>query len=224
MKPKDLTGQVFGRLTVLRRASKDEVGDRSSGTYWLCQCACGNKTVVLSSSIVRGKSKSCGCLHYATRKGNPIGQSSSIIGKTFGELTVIAPAGYGKWTFLCSCGVECVYRLKPVIDGEILSCGHIMRQRKREQMQSNAFGFRDGTEITTLKSIVTGKWPARSSTGVVGVSIRRYATRIAYVAQIDVAGKHIYIGQFAALEDAIKARKHAEDIYFSPLIDAENDN
>lgn len=56
----DLTGQKFGRLTVLKR-------DKSSKkiVYWLCECDCESKTrlYVLGSSLKSGKTKSCGCLH-----------------------------------------------------------------------------------------------------------------------------------------------------------------
>ena len=37
-KVKDLTGQRFGRLIVIKR-----VNDKRQGTFWLCKCDCGNK-------------------------------------------------------------------------------------------------------------------------------------------------------------------------------------
>lgn len=52
----DLTGQRFGRLTVLAPAAN--VGDR---TAWLCQCDCGKKTVVKTGHLRSGHTKSCGC-------------------------------------------------------------------------------------------------------------------------------------------------------------------
>ena len=54
----DLTGQRFGRLTVVQRA---EIGKRGHA-LWLCKCACGKDTVVSSSSLRRGATNSCGCL------------------------------------------------------------------------------------------------------------------------------------------------------------------
>lgn len=53
----DLTGKVFGRLTVLER------GDIKSGkTYWRCRCACGNELSIRGTSLSLGLSESCGCL------------------------------------------------------------------------------------------------------------------------------------------------------------------
>ncbi len=54
----DETGNVHGRLTVLRRAGSNEVGHAT----WLCECECGNETVVSGTRLRMGKKKSCGCL------------------------------------------------------------------------------------------------------------------------------------------------------------------
>lgn len=55
-KLQDLTGQRFGRLTVIRRAK-----NRRNLTYWLCKCDCGKEVEVSKGSLVRGYTKSCGC-------------------------------------------------------------------------------------------------------------------------------------------------------------------
>lgn len=55
----DLTGQRFGRWTVLSRAESN----KWRATRWLCQCDCGKTKIVVGSSLRRGLSLSCGCLH-----------------------------------------------------------------------------------------------------------------------------------------------------------------
>lgn len=55
---RDLTGQKFGRLTAISRA--DNRG--KSCTMWRCRCDCGNEIITMRSSLVGGKTKSCGCL------------------------------------------------------------------------------------------------------------------------------------------------------------------
>ena len=52
----DLTGQRFGRLTVLRPA--ENIGRR---TAWLCLCDCGREAVVKTYHLRSGKCSSCGC-------------------------------------------------------------------------------------------------------------------------------------------------------------------
>ena len=58
-KPKDITGQRFGRMTVLRD-SGERCSDR--GVLWLCKCDCGNEKIARGSDLKRGHVKSCGCL------------------------------------------------------------------------------------------------------------------------------------------------------------------
>ena len=58
-RPLDLTGQRFGRLVAIERATNSKSGKAK----WLCKCDCGNETMVFSTSLVRGLSRSCGCLN-----------------------------------------------------------------------------------------------------------------------------------------------------------------
>lgn len=53
----DLTGQVFGQLTVLEYAGSER--NRSS---WKCECSCGNIVVVNQMELKHGDTLSCGCL------------------------------------------------------------------------------------------------------------------------------------------------------------------
>lgn len=57
MRRKDLTGQTFGRLTVLGFAGAAPNGNAT----WRCRCACGNLTVVDGYRLRKGTTTSCGC-------------------------------------------------------------------------------------------------------------------------------------------------------------------
>jgi len=61
---KDLTGQKFGRLTVIEKTTKRSLRGE---IIWRCRCKCGNITEVRSSNLLRGYTKSCGCLYKETR-------------------------------------------------------------------------------------------------------------------------------------------------------------
>lgn len=55
---KVLLGKRFGRWEVIK-----EQGINRWGQYlWLCQCDCGNQSVVVGSSLTAGTSQSCGCV------------------------------------------------------------------------------------------------------------------------------------------------------------------
>lgn len=58
----DLTGQTFGRLTVVSRAE-------SSGkeARWNCRCLCGTPVVVFGGNLRRGATRSCGCFNAERR-------------------------------------------------------------------------------------------------------------------------------------------------------------
>lgn len=58
---KDLTGQTFDRLKVLKVDHKQQCGNRFR-YYWLCECECGNTVVVRTDCLTKGLVKSCGCL------------------------------------------------------------------------------------------------------------------------------------------------------------------
>lgn len=61
---RDLTGLVFGRLTVIEQAEDyiNPIGKREA--KWLCQCSCKEESYlsVIHSNLVSGTTKSCGCL------------------------------------------------------------------------------------------------------------------------------------------------------------------
>ena len=59
---KDLTGQRFGRLTVVSRAEK-----LSKAIRWNCICDCGASCIVQANHLTRGDIKSCGCLNTEKR-------------------------------------------------------------------------------------------------------------------------------------------------------------
>lgn len=56
----NLTGLVFGRLTVSRLASRG--GRGTGGCMWECTCDCGKKGTYYGGALRSGNTRSCGCL------------------------------------------------------------------------------------------------------------------------------------------------------------------
>lgn len=54
---KNLTGQNFGKLTVVHALPQRKNGQ----VQWRCKCVCGNYTTIITSYLTRGDTKSCGC-------------------------------------------------------------------------------------------------------------------------------------------------------------------
>lgn len=70
---KDLSGQTFGKLYV-----QSETGSNTWGNVvWTCSCSCGRQVEITSGNLIRGNTKSCGCLsthnwiHGATTNAKP---------------------------------------------------------------------------------------------------------------------------------------------------------
>lgn len=76
----DLSGEKFGRLTVLSPTDQR----RNSSVVWLCKCECGNETLVSAKELKTGMKRSCGCLQKETRSlaGK---QTTNIRPKKIGE-------------------------------------------------------------------------------------------------------------------------------------------
>jgi hypothetical protein len=155
---KDLTGQRFGRLFVLRASDLPKPEANGNRLGWLCRCDCGNE-VIRSNKALRlsnGKVKSCGCLLRETA-------------------------------------------VKKVVE-------------------DNAMGHYDGT---TVSAIAPDRNKNKNNTsGVKGVYWS--ASEKKWVAKIGFRNKTITLGRYVHKDDAIKARKEAEEKYFTPVITAYN--
>lgn len=124
---KDLTGQKFNKLQVIKRVDNS----KHNKARYLCKCDCGNETIVDASYLRNGRIKSCGCFKD-TREVRKVN-----IGDTFGQLTVIKKYGkdkHGNILFLCkcTCGNETVATANNLRKGHTKSCG-CLRQKSRHQ-------------------------------------------------------------------------------------------
>lgn len=122
---KNLIGQCFGRWTVKERAPNGA----SDQTRWLCECNCGNRRIVHRSSLIRDRSKSCGCLkkELATIWASDKFSKPIQHGKQFERLTVEHENGRsnGLITYLCTCvcGNQVTVRSAALRSGNTKSCG-----------------------------------------------------------------------------------------------------
>ena len=57
----DLTGNVYGRLTVLYEGERRRSPSGAIRRQWVCKCECGNIVEVTTASLRNGHTVSCGC-------------------------------------------------------------------------------------------------------------------------------------------------------------------
>ena len=139
-------GDTVGYWTLIEEVPKPE-GRVYNGIYWNCKCKCGTEKVILEQTLVKGKSKSCGC----SRK-------IDLIGKKIGKLTVIEPVndndGRSKWLCLCDCGNTKII-LQDKLSGKspTLSCGCLRFERINELMhRTNEYVFKDDYVIGIMSN------------------------------------------------------------------------
>ncbi len=109
----DLTGQQFGKLTVLRKTASR----RSGFVVWECICQCGNTTAVTTNNLTGGTVRSCGCSRH-----------KDLSGMRFGMLTAVQPTDQRKrghiiWQCFCDCGNSTLVTSSDLLSGSRTSCG-----------------------------------------------------------------------------------------------------
>lgn len=134
---KDLTGMRFGRLLVLECCGKNEHGKY----IWKCLCDCGNITYVISSRLITGRTKSCGCLN---REVTSLARKIDLTGKRFGRLVVICEDGRKNgrvlWKCKCDCGNIVYVMTSDLINGKTKSCGCFKKDRLLERCVHDLVG------------------------------------------------------------------------------------
>ena len=128
----DLTGKKFGRLTVVRRGADYISPGGIHRTRWLCECECGNETLVQEGTLKAGKVRSCGCLarEVAANNGRGNGQKRAIdlTGQRFGRLVAVKAIRSDRghevlWECVCDCGKKYFAYSKALRSGHVKSCG-----------------------------------------------------------------------------------------------------
>lgn len=118
----DLTGKIFGQLTVISRDYETQKAKNEAKPIWKCQCTCGNMISVLGKSLRDGKTVSCGCA--ASKRAKEI-NFIDITGQKFGKLTALQYLGRSRWLCKCECGEETIAVANDLRRGQTISCGCI---------------------------------------------------------------------------------------------------
>lgn len=128
----DLTGQRFGRLTVISPTVAED-----GAAAWLCQCDCGNKVIYKARALRQSKTKSCGCLKMDVLHA----KAKDLTGMNFGFLTVIKRVeNIGSRTAYlcrCQCGKEKVIAALNLTTGKTISCGCYKDKRCGEKFRTH---------------------------------------------------------------------------------------
>lgn len=144
---RDLSGKRFGRWLVVDQAPSTKMPSGRTRNLWNCVCRCGYQARIEASSLVSGRSQSCGCLKsdilrkiVKPRKARmAYGQfrDGDLTGEQFGRWTVLAAApdhitksGEKRpmWSCACSCGTTKDVVESNLLRGQSRSCGCLRRE------------------------------------------------------------------------------------------------
>ena len=137
----DLTGKRFGKLVVVKQTKSHVTPSGQKKARWICNCDCGNTSIVSAQDLKTGHTKSCGCLPTKTIGSGLI----DLTGMRFGKLTVIKRTedyvgknGYRspKWLCKCDCGNEVSVQGGNLRNGVVKHCGCDKIKSKGEEAVS----------------------------------------------------------------------------------------
>lgn len=224
---KDITGKVFGRLTVIEPTKQRQHG----AVIWKCKCQCGNDEVYASrANLEQGYTSSCGCLKSEiVSKISKETKPKDIKGQKFGRLTALESTdkrdnGYVVWQCICECDNETYVNIHNLVSGNTLSCGCLNSEIAKENAVKNISKHKENNYVagTRLDFIKSNKPNKNNTTGYKGVYLRKKDGK--YTAQIEFQGKRYFLGSYNTKEEAAEVRKEAEQKLYGDFLEWYNKN
>jgi hypothetical protein len=221
----DLTGQVFGKLTVQDYYGKDKFGKR----LWYCICSCGSnkKVITCTSNLKRDITKSCGCHRterireesYKIRRYNKYDLTNDYgVGYTYKNQIFyfdlidyelikdyswhLSQHGYvasfinNKYIFMHD------FIMPHDKDKEVDHINHVHNDNRRDNLRI----------VTRCQNGMNKKIHSNNTSGVTGVYWVKRQQK--WFASITAYKKKYNLGYFSEFQDAVVCRKEAEKQLF----------
>jgi len=118
----DLTGNIYGELTVIEMLYGYKHINNKPRTYCRCCSENGDEVIVRADALQSGATKSM-------KGAGKTGKAADIVGMKFGLLTAISPTDKRRsngsiiWNCLCDCGNYTEVSVGNLMRGHTLSCG-----------------------------------------------------------------------------------------------------
>ena len=201
----DLTGQEFGKLTVIKRASND----KNDKIQWLCKCACGNEKIARGVDLRSKKQTTCGwCNTYDLSGEYGICTMSNSKQFIFDKNDYDLIKKYC-WRMTQNGYIQSGNKIK--LHRLIMNCpdGMVVDHISNNKTDNRKSNLRICKQ---KENCMNHSLNLNNTSGVAGVSWHKASSK--WIARIKVNYKTIYLGTFANFDDAVKARKEAEERYF----------
>ncbi len=233
----DLTGMVFGRLTVLEQA--EDYVRPSNGQHearWLCECSCKNHTrkIIKGADLVKKRTSSCGCMKsekisICNKKYN---NYSELLHDEYGDYYIGYTSNTNKEFYIDADDFNkikdyCWYENFPKNNFSVLIARdqntnkpikmHILLGFKsydhvdRNELNNRKYNLRPAT---TGENSYNRNKRSDNTSGYIGVSWSKEKQK--WIAQIQYHNHNYNLGGYYDIQDAIIARLQAELKYFGP--------
>lgn len=145
----------------------------------------------------------------------------NLIGRRFGKLEVIGRSdkrgSRGErtvplWECRCECGNITYKATDTLTNSELSMCNECVGKYARSKQREKA-GYVDGTQLSRIKS---DKLISSNTSGCRGVYFDKCSGK--WRARLKFKGKLMNFGSHANFEDAVKARKAAEQEYYGEFL------
>lgn len=157
-----------------------------------------------------------------------MGKLIDLTGKRFGRLTVIERDyetqrkknnKYVYWKCKCNCGNDTSVNSESLRQGKTKSCGCLIIENGRMNTSENLIPANRKVlvEKTNLNRINLKKTASDNTSGVTGVCFDRSSGK--WLAYLNINKKNVLYKHFKNKQDAINARKEAEEKYFKPILE-----
>ncbi len=152
-------GNVFGYLTVIGDIVDKNSRNNKIGKYVLCRCICNNEKYINYRSLIKGKSRSCGC-----KRGEFRTKPSEIkVGQIFGKLKFTGIEkninGVKFLEMTCLCGNIKFVRKHSLLRKHTTSCGCFQNEVRGIHYKTDLTGNKYGNLLVTKRMSIreTGK-------------------------------------------------------------------
>ena len=231
---KDLTGCVFGRLTVVAQAEDYIQPNGTHCVQWLCRCSCTehNMVVVKGSNLNGNKTLSCGCLarERAAEIRKKYNKYSDKLSDEYGEYYIGYTSNTNKEFYVDAIDFDiikdyCWYEHHPQDNFTTMLAYDKLTKRKIKMHQllgCSNYDHVDRNELNNrrynlrLCTQQTNTWNSsirtNNTSGVIGVCWSKNSKK--WVSRICFDGKDIGLGYFVNFDEAVRARLQAEVQYY----------
>ena len=209
-------GDRWGLLEAVEFVKYEVLPSGKHRAVWKFKCDCGKEKIMPVANVKFGGIRSCGCklMAHITNLNK-----EDITGEIYDRLKAIRPTdkrditGSIVWEFECECGNKVELSVGAFRSGRVHSCGCLYRETRTDCISQR----KDFVDNTCLSLIVAAKNPnARNTSGYTGVYLDKRSGK--WLAQISFQKKRYHLGLFKDINDAIRARKFAEERIHDPIV------